>query len=263
MENQLNMNIQELKVHVTRNLNVFKFLKGNRPPNPQHIKRLSQSIVDNGMLCNPILVNEKYEIIDGQHRLLAAKAINSPIYYIIINGYALNQVHALNINQKNWTKKEFLEGYVSMGLKDYIILKNFWLRHKWLKLSDVISLCSSTTSSGSLRFAKRINKNGSVETKGRDFKDGTWVSKNMEAAEGNALRLKQIEPYFQNGYNSSIFVGTMLGLFNHKNYEHSRFLNKLKIQPLALAKCATREQYRMLIEDIYNFKSRNKVSLRY
>jgi hypothetical protein len=247
MENQLNMNIQELKVHVTRNLNVFKFLKGNRPPNPQHIKRLSQSIVDNGMLCNPILVNEKYEIIDGQHRLLAAKAINSPIYYIIINGYALNQVHALNINQKNWTKKEFLEGYVSMGLKDYIILKNFWLRNKWLQLSDVIALCSGITSSFSLSC----------------FKAGTWVSKNMEAAEGNALRLKQIEPYFQNGYNSSIFVGTMLGLFNHKNYEHSRFLNKLKIQPLALAKCATREQYKILIEDIYNYRSRDKVSLRY
>ena len=259
----MNINVQELKVNVTSDLNIFKFLTGNRPPNPQHIKRLAASIKENGMLCNPILVNENHEIIDGQHRYLAAKEVNSPVYYIIAKGYALSQVHTLNINQKNWTSKEFLEGYVDMGLKDYILLKDFWTEHNWLTLSDAISICSNTTSSTAMLGSKRVLKNGKIEGKVKDFKCGTWKARDMNKAQENALKIKLIEPYFKDGYNSSVFVGTMLSLFNNSNFDHSHFMNKLRIQPTALVKNATRQQCEMLIEDIYNFKNRQKVNLRY
>jgi ParB-like chromosome segregation protein Spo0J len=65
---------------------IFKHIKGNRIPNLKHVRRLVDSIKKYGMKCNPILVNEQMEVIDGQHRLLAAKETNSFVYYIIING---------------------------------------------------------------------------------------------------------------------------------------------------------------------------------
>jgi len=40
-------------------------------------------------------------------------------------------------------------------------------------------------------------------------------------------------------------------------------LGKLKLQPTALEVCRHQEQYLLLLEDIYNFKRRDKVSLRY
>lgn len=259
----MNKNVQELKVNMTEDLNIFTFLKGNRPPNPQHIKRLAASIKRYGMLINPILVNERYEIIDGQHRYLAAKETNAPIYYIIVSGYALEQVHTLNMNQKNWTAKEFLHGYANMGLKDYIILRDFWHKHSWMTLSNAIALCSNTLTSHNYTQSLIIRENGRVDNRKKDFKAGTWKAGNMQLAETNALKIKTIEPFFPDGYNDSGFISTMLTLFKNENFNHDNFIQKLKLQRTALTKCATREQYKLLIEDIYNYKSRNKVNLRY
>lgn len=260
MARPMNTNVQEIRVNITHDLSIFKILDGNRPANPQHVARLVKSIKTYGMLINPILVNEKYEIIDGQHRCLAAREVGCPVYYIVLRGYALEQVHTLNMNQKNWTQTEFLHGYANMGLEDYVILRNFWYKHQWLKLNSAISLCSGISIYVN---TSRVGKNGIVDNKTHDFKAGTWKVKDIEQANINAIKLKSIEPYFPDGYHQTQFVGTMLMLFNHENYNHDRFLRKLKAQPSALTKQATREQYKLLIEDIYNYKSRNKVSLRY
>ena len=122
----------------TYDLSIFKQLPGNRPPNLLHIKRLRQSMIDHGVLMCPIIVNENMEVIDGQHRLLAAKGLDGvPIYYIKAENYRLEQVHTLNMNQKNCSKKDFVDGYAEMGLEPYIKLKRFMenadLRHPYNK----------------------------------------------------------------------------------------------------------------------------------
>jgi hypothetical protein len=135
------------KVYRTSDLSIFKQIDGNRVPNLQHIKRLAESIRVYGMKCNPILVNEKLEVIDGQHRLMAAKESESFVYYIIVDGYSLSEVHTLNLNQKNWTKKDFMEGYANMGLEPYIKLRSFSEKNDDFGFNDCISLCQNTSSS--------------------------------------------------------------------------------------------------------------------
>jgi len=81
------------KVYVTKDLGMFSSIDGNRVPNLIHVKRLTDSLRKYGMKCNPILVNEKMQVIDGQHRLLAAKEIKCEIYFIIIPGSNLTDVH--------------------------------------------------------------------------------------------------------------------------------------------------------------------------
>jgi hypothetical protein len=71
-----------------------------------------------------------------------------------------------------------------------------------------------------------------------------------------------IKPYYV-GYNRSAFVGTMIVLLQNQNFDFNDFMHKLRIQPTALVDCANREQYKTLIEDIYNFKRREKVNLRF
>ena len=61
----------------------FKTLIGNRKPNELHIKRLISSFKER-YLFSPILVNEKMQIIDGQHRFLSAKELNLPINYLVV-----------------------------------------------------------------------------------------------------------------------------------------------------------------------------------
>ena len=257
-----NSQVQEVnRVYRTNDLSIFKIIEGNRVPNPQHIKRLKSSILINGMLCNPILVNEKMEVIDGQHRLLASKESNSFIYYIILQGYSLSQVHTLNLNQKNWTKKDFMEGYADMGIESYIKLKEFVKNNPDFTFADCISLCSNTVGSN-VGPDNRLRKNGELKNRSEVFVEGTWKGKDFELAKEWADKIKLIKPYYT-GYNRSTFVGVMIGLFKNPLFDYSEFMHKVRLQPKSLIDCANSSQQRLLIEEIYNFKSRNKVNLRY
>ena len=106
------MSQQDLLIHCTHDLSVFKIIDGNRNINLGHVDRLVKSIKDNGFLKTPIIVNKFYEVVDGQHRLEAAKKINSQIYYIKVDDYDLNTAITLNANSSN-----FKEGYNFLATK--------------------------------------------------------------------------------------------------------------------------------------------------
>jgi hypothetical protein len=250
------------KVYKTSDLSIFKQIDGNRVPNLQHIKRLADSIRIYGMKCNPILVNERMEVIDGQHRLMAAKEAESFVYYIIVNGYSLNEVHTLNLNQKNWTKKDFMDGYANMGIESYIKLKAFIKKNDDYTFGDCLTLCSNSSGYGSLSRHNECRTDGKAYKMTEIFEEGTWIGKDFQLAQDWANKIRMIKPYYSN-YNRSSFVGTMITLFNNDNFDFNEFMHKLRIQPTALIDCANREQYKTLIEDIYNYRSRNKINLRY
>ena len=240
------------EVYKTSDLSIFKLIDGNRVPNLQHIKRLSDSIRLYGMKCNPILVNEQMQVIDGQHRLMACKDADSFIYYIIVNGYSLNEVHTLNLNQKNWTKKDFMEGYANMGVESYFKLKKFSQLNDDFTLPVCIAFCNNTTDSSHNRLG------GDLEV----FEDGSWKGKDFNLAQEWANKIRMIKPYYKN-YNNSSFVATMITLINNNKFDFDEFMHKLRIQPTALVDCTNRSQYKTLIESIYNYRSRNKVNLRF
>lgn len=247
----------------TSDLDMFKLIEGNRIPNPQHIRRLKSSIEQNGMLCNPILVNERFEVIDGQHRLAAAKEANSPVYYIILKGYKLDHVHTLNQNQKNWTKRDFMDGYAEMGIESYVKLRNFVTKNTDYNLNDCISLCSNITTSSSTNLSQRelLRRDNKGEVN-EVFQEGTWKGKDFELAQLWADKIRSLSEFYE-GYNRTSFVGTMVGMFKRKEFNFEEFKKKLRLQPTKLVDCASREQYKILIEEIYNHRSRNKVNLRY
>jgi len=249
------------KVYKTNDLSIFKSIDGNRVPNPQHIKRLKTSIIENGMLCNPILINDKMEVIDGQHRLIASQEAKSFIYYIILKDYSLSEVHTLNLNQKNWTKKDFMDGYADMGIESYIKLREFVKKHEDFTFTDCISLCSNNSAqpNGASTKFRLINPELSTQ---EVFTEGNWKGKDFNLANEWAEKIRLIKPYYAN-YNRSMFVLTMIILFKTENFDYSEFMHKLRLQPKALVDCANREQQKLLIEDIYNWRSRQKVNLRY
>lgn len=257
--NQVQKGQEVNKVYRTSDLTIFKKIDGNRVPNIQHIKRLADSIRVYGMKCNPILVNERMEVIDGQHRLMAAKEASSFVYYIIVDGYSLDEVHTLNLNQKNWTKKDFMDGYANMGIESYIKLRDFVNKNDDFTFTDCIALCQNTSSSSTKMLAHKMNRTiNQVEV----FEEGTWLCGDINIAEEWANKIRMIKFYYA-GYNRSTFVTTMITLLMKDIFDFNEFMHKLRLQPTALVDCANRDQYRTLIEDIYNYKSRNKINLRY
>lgn len=244
-------------VYVTDDLEMFSSIDGNRVPNLLHVKRLSHSIQKHGMKCNPILVNEKFQVIDGQHRLLAAKEMKCKIYFIILPGSNLSDVHTLNLNQKNWTRKDFMEGYASMGVMSYIKLQSFVNKNEDYNFADCVALCSNISGIGSTS-----SKGGNKHNYKYTIEEGTWIGKDFDLAQEWANKIRMIKPYYI-GYNRSSFIGVMITLFTNPNFDFNEFMQKLRLQPTALLDCAHRDQYRTLIEDIYNYKRREKVNLRF
>ena len=110
-------------VRKTTDYSIFKELKGNREVAEKRISKLVKSFVDNGWLMNPILVNEKMEVIDGQARLEALKILKMPAYYIIQEGLTVEHCRAMNIYQSNWSIRDYVVSYAKSGMMSYEVLR--------------------------------------------------------------------------------------------------------------------------------------------
>jgi hypothetical protein len=86
-----------------------------------HVKRLKESF-QKAYLLSPIIVNEKFEIIDGQHRFEAAKQIGVPINFLVAPKYGLKEVQMLNENMKNWKNEDYLNAYCDLKHPEYLKL---------------------------------------------------------------------------------------------------------------------------------------------
>ena len=113
-------------IQQTTDYDQFKNIKANRKLYPFHIANLTTSIMTKNMLSeNPIVVNEKMEVVDGQHRLLVAKANKLPIYFMVIPDAGITEVRLLNANNREWSLTDFIDSYVEQGRENYIWLKSF------------------------------------------------------------------------------------------------------------------------------------------
>lgn len=92
----------------TRNYEQFKLLKENR--DITNVNGLKRSITKHGLLM-PILVNETFEIIEGQHRFLACKSLKVPIHYIVRKGATKDMIIPINVDRRSWGYKDYLKYY--------------------------------------------------------------------------------------------------------------------------------------------------------
>jgi len=234
------------QVHTTTDYFLFKSIDGNRNINKLHLSRLKDSMQKN-YLFTIILVNENYEIIDGQHRFTVIEELGLPLNYIIVKGYGLKEVHILNATSKKWDSQDYMEGYCNMGLKDYLIYRDFKNKYGFGH-NECQALLSDHKNVGG--------------SKVKSFYDGTFKVVNLKEAERKAQLIITIKPYYE-GYNRKTFVLSLLRLFNHPNFEFTELIAKLKVQPTALQNCSDVDDYIVLIEEIYNYKRRDKVNLRF
>lgn len=93
----------------TTDYSMFKKLSGNRLKNKLHIQKLVDSFEAHPALmqARPVIVNDKYEVIDGQHSLEAAEAAKIPVFYIVIPGISLEETRLLNSTQRRWSLKDY------------------------------------------------------------------------------------------------------------------------------------------------------------
>lgn len=232
------------QVHTTTDYFLFKPIEGNRNKNLLHINRLKKSMSEN-YLFTVIIVNEKYEIIDGQHRFDVIEELKLPLNYVVCSGYGLNEVHILNQNSKTWNADDYLQGYCKLGYEHYIEYLKFKTKFGFGHNECMLLLGGSDS-------GQHI----------KEFYNGIFNIKDYNKAYEKASKITMIGKYYD-GFKRSSFVRTMNSILDKPQFDFTQFLQKLKIQPTALQDCSNIEQYKLLIEEIYNYKNREKINLRY
>lgn len=135
----------------------FKLLLGNRHIRKSKIKHIAESIKEYGWRKQPILVNDKYEIIDGQHRFEALKSLNMPIEYVMDAKASLAECQALNMFQSNWTVEDYINSYAENGQADYINFRNLCKSFPKIGMNAVLYSISEAAQS-----SKSIVTNGGL-----------------------------------------------------------------------------------------------------
>jgi hypothetical protein len=234
------------QVHTTTDYFLFKPIDGNRNKNVLHLLRLKKSMQSN-YLFTVIIVNENYEIIDGQHRFECVKELQLPLHYIICKGYGLREVQILNQNSKTWNADDYLTGYCNLGNKNYLQYKIFKDKYQ-LNHNECMAMLTGANTCGGSTFD--------------NFKNGLFKVTHLQEAERRAEMIWLFKDIYE-GFKRRAFVYAMLYLFDKPQFEFIEFLQKVRNQPSALTDCGSTKQYLALIEEIYNYRRREKVNLRY
>ncbi len=226
---------------------MFKFQKGNRHINIENIKTLSKSIAENNMLAsNPIVVNGKYEVIDGQHRLYIAKENKLPIYYIIDQQADLKDTIRRNNNVWKWKTEDYIESFIERGNKDYQILKDFSIKYG---LSPSISMMLL------------INGGSGLVTKVMyNFRNGEFKVLQLARAMEMAEHINALAPYCEDKSNSDRDLIVAL----YKTFEQTSFeklMHKLSNCNKVIKRASSTKEYLRQLEDVLNYKSQKIIRL--
>jgi hypothetical protein len=246
------MSQKDLQIHSTADLSVFKILDGNRNINLANVERLVKSIEENGFLQMPIIVNENYEVIDGQHRLMAARKLNSIIYYHKVNNYDLKTAIVLNRNQSNWSISDYIKSYCDLGFKDYIILQQFYEANKDFSLM----ICAELTTLGN---QWDIYSRGNLE-RGDLIRKGHYKFDPNNKAEyifNAARKIKVAIPDVM----IVAYIRTLKICLDNPDFNLNQFVKKATTYPDQHRRSSTMSVILANIEHIYNFRNQGKTRI--
>lgn len=225
---------------------MFRSVLGNRFVNETHVARLAESLQKKNLMpWQPVMINEDHFIIDGQHRIEAAKIAGLPVYYTIIPDCSLSDIQLLNANMRAWTLRDFAESYSKLGKKDYAVL---------LEFADTYNL--PLTVAANLLAGLAVSVGGGTIT--RTIRDGEFEITQYDVAEDMAERVKELAEYTEGGvWRSREFIRAVSFLYD-RGVEHTRLLEKLEAYPEKVGTCKDYREYVLLLQDIYNHRSHSK-----
>jgi hypothetical protein len=216
--------------------------------NQSHVKRLAESIKQRNLLeYRPISVNASHEIIDGQHRFLAAKQLGVEIYYEINQDLVAEDIIILN-NSKSWGIGDYMNYYCKNGYDHYIKLKNF-----------------SVSNGLSLKVALTLLV-GQSKKKAKDFREGEFkfiggeYEKHMDDCWQTIDLIKRLNGYSY--YTSTCrFWQSLIKLITSAGFDKEKWFRNLEKMSEQFGPRATADDYLKLLQRVYNWRNENKIQL--
>ncbi len=235
-----------IQIYFSKDYKQFKFIKGNRHINEAKVKKIIRDI-DNGLdmlrYC-PIVVNNKMEIIDGQHRYTVCKILKCPVHYVIAGEAELHEIAKINSRTERWKPIDFVRCYMETGNTQYEILMRFMLDYQ-LPASSAMMILSAGIHNTEIQ-SQRLQ---------REFEEGRFVVTALEEAETIMQWACQFDEF--EGRTSRTFLKAISIILRHEKCDMEDLLHRYRQNPSALSTEGSHKKYLTALEDIYN-RSRQK-----
>jgi len=229
----------------------FKFnkLNANRVQIlPRHVQALKASILQRNMLdMRPIIVNSKFEVMDGNHRLEAAKQLGIDIYYTIDDKSTIQDLLLVNVVRR-WTLDDYFNYYCEEKYPEYLKLKEF-INKNDIKLGNAIAYCTQSNARTDFYQGRfKFESFGNVETIQRIKETINFV--------------KRLKMGCNMSYTNTIkFWRPIKLLFSHNSFSFDKWMKNLELNISTFGPRGTTMQYVELFEKIYNYHNRERIKL--
>lgn len=236
----------------TTDYSLFKKHEGNRTIDEGNLRKIIYSMQTQNLLhYRPILVDTEMKVIDGQHRLEAAKKLGLPVFYQIDDSGEEQNILLLNTNQKNWSSTDYLNYYISKGNIHYIKIKDFCNKNS-LTIGQYLKICSFNMRHPWILFKSGMLKHIAEE---EEMKQNSIIGKMTEIT---AI----IEQYTLTDISfikATRFKSALISFLRVPNLDFATFKAKLVHKSEAVRPCISMAAYFNMFKLIYNWKNQNPI----
>ena len=234
------MSQKQYQILSTKNYAMFKYVGGNRNVDEKRVLYIIESMKNFPDMIAPAQCNEKFEIIDGQHRLEAAKRLGRSYYYYIVKGANIDTVRNMNDYDPRWSTGEYVSSFSSTGNINYEIYESFEKKYGFGHAINITFL------SGAGGFYNKMLD---------DFKQGGFVVKDLQQAEKLAEMLIEVGKYYP-GYKKRSFAIAFMKVSGLPGFDFKTLLSKLMYQQKKMVDCTNSTHYIALLGELYNYRAR-------
>jgi hypothetical protein len=186
------------------------------------------------------------KVIDGQHRLEAARNLNLPVFYQINEEATHYDIALLNSNMKRWANIDYVNYYASLGKQSYINLKNFCIENK-VTPSIFIQLLKGDRQNNLTKI-----KTGVFDLEQTDVESFKVILYKVDEVINLIKNYLVNEPSFLTGHR---FKRALFTFMKNPEVDIEILKKKIGYKADAIRPCADALSYYNTFRDIYNWKN--------
>lgn len=261
---------QATYVQRTKDYSQFKYMIGNRPINEGNVKSVIAQLSQWPQVA-PIVVNEHFEVIDGQHRLQACQRLNIPVEFIVKPGFTIDHVISANASGKLWSRFDYVEKFAAQGLKPYQELLAWVDENKKSGIPKVMLIYLAQNDMSNREFylyddGKLREHSSSIKAKrlyrvGDQLQMGKWQPGDYDFAR---KMVAVLQSFLNSGFgfcSQKMFVAALMSAMRIADFDAGRLHKQAVKNPRDFVKCGGTTEYLQMFEVVYNKRQGDKLPI--
>lgn len=239
-----------MTVKYTEDLGIFQ-QRPNRATDQSRAINIAMAITEgrNLLAAYPIVVDEGLGVMDGDHRLAAAKAAGVGIWYLVVPGITVEDQARANALTKSWSFLDWATFFAARpdcaNRAEYQQVLDLSAEFPRVGFANIVSFCRYGSWD---RNALRAS-----------FRDGKFSITSLSAARTIAQIMTDFRERGLPGDHA--VSGASVRLYGNDEYDHARMIRQMDRFPDEVKRQPTSDEYLRSFQALYNWHQRARVYL--